>query len=69
MLNISSVFAAILQTFTAACNFLFSHGIQIGSFTLSFGGMAIALIVLKLILSFLPFFHDDGDDIDDGGDE
>lgn len=61
MLNITAVFQAVLNVFTQACDWLFTHGLTIGSFQITFGSMAIAFIVLELVLSFIPDYDGEED--------
>lgn len=63
MLNITSVFNAILAFFASAADFLFSKGIQIGNFSISFGSLALLLFILYAVFDLLlPWFGDDDEE-------
>lgn len=60
MMNITSVFEALFDAFGSGIDFLFSHGITIGGFSITFGALAVAVLIIRIVLSFLPYNDDKG---------
>ena len=62
MLNITTVFESIFNCFGQAVDWLFSHGLTVGNFTISFGSLAVAIMIIQLVFSFLPGDTDGGEE-------